>query len=179
MLVQLGWLLGSRGQAEYLVAVFRRRLVVFRLFITNAKGTSSARIALLSARCRVCTWVKAWAAAKATIPLGLSFSGVCRKRRHSCRRKASFWASDIVTVPCPRANLYLGRELEGSGVTPESSSGIRHDTRSNSQRASRPPSCGYPGTRDMSGHHWRPRQEPSSPLKATNSPSWSARVVAA
>ena len=26
MLVQLGWLLGSRGQAEYLVAVFQRRL---------------------------------------------------------------------------------------------------------------------------------------------------------
>ena len=179
MLVQLGWLLGSRGQAEYLVAVFRRRLVVFRLFIANAKGTSSARIALLSARCRVCAWVKAWAAAKATIPLGLRFSGVCRKRRHSCRRKASLWASAIVTVPRPRGNLYLGRELEGSGVTPESSSGIRHVTRSNSHRVSRPPNCGYPGTRDMSGHHCRPRQEPSSPLEAANIPSCNARVVAA
>jgi len=84
--------------------------------VSCCRVSASVRIALLSARCRVCAWVKAWAAAKATIPLGLSFSGFCLKRRHSCRRKASFWASDIVTVPCPRVNLYLGRELEGSGV---------------------------------------------------------------
>jgi len=46
-----------------------------------------------------------------------------------------------------------------------------------SHLASRPPKRWYPGIRDMSGHHWRPRQGPSSALKATSNPS-NARVVA-